>query len=150
MQTIELSPNCSLTPRTARIFFVSVALASLTIAGLFTAGGFWPVLAFAGAELALLGAAILVCMHRSRRREVIYILDDRIVVERHGGPGSENVEFSRYWARVVLSEAPWAGHPSRLLLRSHGRQCEIGRFLTEDARRALKRRLEAGLAVRGV
>ncbi|MBA3564995.1 MAG: DUF2244 domain-containing protein [Gammaproteobacteria bacterium] len=149
MQTIELNPNCSLTPRAARIFFVSMAAVSLTIAGLFAAQGFWPVLPFAGAELALLGAALVVSMRNGRRQEVIHILDDRIVIEKHGRQGGYSVEFPRYWARVVLSQARRPGHPSRLMLRSHGRQCEIGRFLTEDARLALKRRIEASLGSSG-
>lgn len=142
---IELRPNCSLTPRAARIFFASMAAVALGIAGLFAARGLWPVLPFAGVELALLGAALLVSMHDGRRQEVIRILDDRIVIEKRDRKGSRRLEFSRYWARLALLAAPSAGHPSRLLLRSHGRQCEIGAFLTEDARLALKRRLESCL-----
>ncbi|CAN5143395.1 hypothetical protein BH24PSE2_BH24PSE2_05280 [soil metagenome] len=145
MQTIELSPNCSLTPRAARVFFSSMATVSLAIAGLFAAQGYWPVLPFAGAELALLGGALIASMRYGRQQEVIRILDDRVVVEKHGPQGGCMIEFSRYWARVVLS-ATRPGQPARLLLRSHGRQCEIGRFLTEQDRLALKRRLEKSLA----
>jgi uncharacterized membrane protein len=147
-QRIELSPNCSLTPRAARIFFASMATVSLGIASVFAAKGLWPVLPFAGAELVLLWAAIDVSMRRGRRREVIRILDDQIVVERLDDRGKHRVEFSRYWARLAIVAATRAGRPSRLLLRSHGRQCEIGRFLTEDARHALRRRLEGSLGRR--
>ena len=125
-----------------------MATVSLGIASVFAAKGLWPVLPFAGAELALLWAAIEISMRRGRRREVIRILDDLIVVEKRDGRGRRRVEFARYWARLALVAAPRAGRPSRLLLRSHGRHCEIGRFLTEDARHALKRRLEGSLGRR--
>jgi uncharacterized membrane protein len=33
-------------------------------------------------------------------------------------------------------------HPSRLTIESHGRQCELGNFLTEEERRGLALRLQ--------
>ena len=44
---IELSPNCSLTPASARVFVISVAGLSFAVALLFAVAGFWPVLPFA-------------------------------------------------------------------------------------------------------
>ncbi|MBT8144432.1 MAG: DUF2244 domain-containing protein, partial [Gammaproteobacteria bacterium] len=47
-----------------------------------------------------------------------------------------------HWARVTLRPARVATYPSRLLISSHGRSCEIGRCLTEPERKRLLRRLD--------
>jgi uncharacterized membrane protein len=46
--TIQLSPNCSLTPRGAALFFGSICLVSFSIALAMTLKGLWPVFPFAG------------------------------------------------------------------------------------------------------
>ena len=42
-------------------------------------------------------------------------------------------EFNRYWAQVVLQPGG-RGRQALLALRSHGRQVEFGRHLTEEQR----------------
>jgi hypothetical protein len=37
-------------------------------------------------------------------------------------------------------------HPSQLLIESHGRRCEIGRFLNEQERRSVAQRLQRMLS----
>ena len=44
MTRIEISPHCSLSPRGARIFLLTAAAASLSVALPLTLLGFWPVL----------------------------------------------------------------------------------------------------------
>jgi len=39
---IELAPNCSLTPRSARLFVGSLALVTFGLAGFFAVRGLWP------------------------------------------------------------------------------------------------------------
>jgi len=48
----DLTPHCSLSVRGAVLFFGSVCLATFGVAGVATAMGYWPVLPFAGAEMA--------------------------------------------------------------------------------------------------
>jgi uncharacterized membrane protein len=50
--------------------------------------------------------------------------------------------FQRHWARVVLKQSRGDWYPSRLLLHSHGRQVEVGRFLEEQERLHLGLRLQ--------
>src|SRR5271155_2232763 len=57
-ERIELAPNCSLTPTTARRFFVGTCLFSLAFAMVFVVHGFWPVLPFWALEMAALGLAL--------------------------------------------------------------------------------------------
>jgi uncharacterized membrane protein len=138
---IELAPNCSLTPSSARIFVASVALLTFATASFFTAQGLWPVFLFAAVEMALLGWAVRASLRSGRRREAIVISDDSVVVERHAPSCSSRLVFPRHWATVKLRDPLAATHPSRLTIESHGRACEVGRFLTEDERHALAVRL---------
>lgn len=138
---IDISSNCSLTRRGAALFFGSIALASLSIAGVFVWRGFWPVLPFTGLELFVLGLALGLSMRRGRYQEAITVFDDRIVIEKRGHRRSDRKELPRVWARVERIPGPRRGHPSRLLLISHGVACEVGVALTEDDRQGLARRL---------
>jgi uncharacterized membrane protein len=138
---IHVSANCSLSPRGALLFFGVTAVGSLAVAGLFAWHGMWPILPFAGLELFALGTALGLSMRRGRYWEVISVHEDRVTIERHGYEPGESVEFARHWAQVELRPSRRPGHPGRLLIRSHGRACEVGVTLTEDERRELADRL---------
>jgi len=138
---IRVSANCSLTPRGAILFFGGVAGASLSVAIIFASFGMWPVLPFAGLELFLLGLALGLSMRQGQEGESIMVTDDRVVVERRRHRETESREFARLWARVELRVARRPGHPSDLVILSHGQGVEVGRALTESARRDLYRRL---------
>jgi uncharacterized membrane protein len=73
---IELAPNCSLTPRGARIFVGSVAALTFGVALFFTLRGFWPVLPFAGLEIGLLAWAVSASRVKGLEREVILVSDE--------------------------------------------------------------------------
>jgi uncharacterized membrane protein len=137
---IELLPNCSLTVRGAVFFFASLALASLTFAMYFVLQGLWPVLPFAGIELAVLGWALWASMRRRHWTQTITVTERDVEITTRGPKGERRIVFSRHWASVKL-RAPQGWHPSRLYVESHGRACEVGGFLTDEERRALHRRL---------
>ncbi len=139
---IVLAPRCSLTTRSALLFLGTVAVTTFAVATFFAAMGFWPVLPFAGLEIGLLTWALRVSMRRASERETITVSVDSIVVERSLGVGRGHEVFPRHWARVKLHAPPVALHPSRLMVESHGRACEVGRFLTESERRGLAARLK--------
>jgi uncharacterized membrane protein len=138
----ELAPNCSLTPQGARLFVGSLAAVTFAVAGFFALQGFWPVLPFAGLEIGLLAWAVRASMRRGSERELIVVSEEQVVIERRVPSGSRRTVFPRHWARVTLRGPLRAPHPSRLTIESHGRACEVGRFLTEDERRRLAARLE--------
>lgn len=140
---IELAPNCSLTPKAARLFVGSLALVTFGVAGFFALQGLWPVLPFAGIEIGLLAWAVRSSMRRGSEREVIVVSEDEVVIERRAPSGSRRTVFPRHWARVTLRGPQPAQHPSRLLIESHGRACEVGRFLTEDERQRVAARLRS-------
>jgi uncharacterized membrane protein len=142
VRRLVLTAPCALTPRTARWFVGSIATATLAVASFFTLQGFWPVLPFAGLEIALLSWAVRASMRDGARRQTITITADSVTVERQDARGNRLSVFPRHWVRVKLHAPPAALHPQRLVLESQGRSCEVGEFLTEDERRGLAVRLK--------
>jgi uncharacterized membrane protein len=139
---LELSRGNALTPSTALLFVGLVALATFLVAGFFTLKGFWPILPFAGAEIALLIWAVRASLRAGLQRETITISEEYVTIQHRSPDGNWDLVFPRHWARVKLHAPLAALHPSRLTLESHGRACEVGRFLTEDDRRGLAVRLK--------
>lgn len=140
--SLVLTPRCSLTPATSRVFIAIVGGTCFAVAGVFAAQGFWPVLLFAGLEVGLLAWAVRASMRDGGKRETIEIDEERITIRRIDRCGEHFSVFPRHGSRVTLRTPQTALHPSRLLLESRGRACEVGRFLTEDARRSLAARLQ--------
>ena len=95
------------------------------------------VLPFAGLEMLALGTALYVVARRCCEREVISIAADSIRIERGVYYPRRCWTLARVWAQVVVERCPSAWYPSRLLIRSHGRTVEVGRFLNEEERQRL-------------
>jgi len=139
---IEICPNCSLSVRGARLFFAAACIAPGGIALALALKGFWPILPFAGLEMALLGWALSVCLERRFHSQTITVTDADVSIDTRARARREHVVFPRHWAQVKLRRPAARLHPSRLTIESHGRQCELGSFLTEEERRGLALRLQ--------
>jgi uncharacterized membrane protein len=143
---IDLAPHCSLSPRGALLFFGSVCFPTLGVASVATALGFWPVLPFAGAEMLLLGWALRSNMQRRHEREHIEVTDREVTIEYAIPP--RRVVFPRHWAQVKIRRPKSPLHRGQLVIESHGRAHEVGKFLNEEERRQLAadlRRLVGGM-----
>jgi uncharacterized membrane protein len=141
-QRLEIRPNCSLSVRGAQVFFASACVVPFGTGGVLAWKGFWPILPFAGLEMALLGWALKVSLERRFHRQTITLTERLVQVEARDARGSSQVVFPRHWAQVKLRRPAARLHPSRLTIESHGRQCELGGFLTEEERRGLALRLQ--------
>jgi uncharacterized membrane protein len=139
---IEICPNCSLSVRGARLFFAGACVVPFGIASFLSLRGFWPVLPFAGLEMALLAWALNVSLERRFHRQTITVTEADVSIDTRARSRCEHVVFPRHWAQVKLRRPAARLHPSRLTIESHGRQCELGSFLTEEERRGLALRLQ--------
>ena len=132
--------NNSLSSTGRLLVFVFIFVVSVGIAAAFAVFGAWLVLPFAGLEMLVLYLAFRYIERHARDYELIEIDGDRVKVERFEGGSTRTEAFSRYWAQVVVSR-----DGSRLALRSHGRELEIGHTMSDAQRlelaQALKRRL---------
>ena len=130
---IDLIPHCSLSVRGAVVFFGSVCLVTFGVAGAATLLGFWPVLPFAGAEMLLLGWALRSNMQRRYQRETIHITETEVVIEDMNA-NPRRIVFPRHWSRVKIRRPKSPLHRCQLVIESHGRSREVGKFLTEEER----------------
>ncbi len=133
---IDLVPHCSLSVRGAYVFFGLVCLATFGVAGTATALGYWPVLPFAGAEMLLLAWALKTNMARRFQRESIVVSETEVAIEDDSATPRRLV-FPRHWARVKIRRPKSPLHRGQLVIESHGRAREVGKFLTEEERRQL-------------
>ncbi len=140
-QRIDLTPNCSLQPAAARLFFGITCLFSLSFALIFVLHGFWPVLPFWALEMAALGLALRASLKRRHYTQTVLISDSQIKLVTRSRHGEARREFLRHWAKVRLRSPLRRSGTSRLTIESHGRSCEVGSFLTEEDRRRLAERL---------
>ncbi len=118
-------------------FYAGIAIVSMGIAIAFAMQGAWLILPFAGLEMLALGIALYVVARRAASWQEIAIESDEIRVVDHSVKKVKKLSFQRAWVRVLLEEAAITGHPSRLLLGSHGRHVEIGHCLNEEEKRHL-------------
>ena len=139
---IEICPNCALSVRGAQWFFAGACIVPLGVAGALALRGFWPILPFAGLELAALAWALKVSLERRFHHQTITVSEAAVSIDTSARGRSERVVFPRHWAQVKLRRPAARLHPSRLTIESHGRQCELGSFLTEEERRGLAQRLQ--------
>ena len=136
----DVSPHCSLSVRGALLFFGSVCFATFGVASVATLLGFWPVMPFAGAEMLLLGWALKTNMARRFDREHIEVTETEVTVVYVRL--QQRVVFPRHWAQVKIRRPKSPLHRGQLVIESHGRGHEVGKFLTEEERRHLAARLQ--------
>jgi len=139
---IEICPNCSLSVRGAQVFFAAACVVPCGVGAFLACKGFWPILPFAGLEMALLGWALRVSLERRFHRQTITVSEADVSIESQVRERCARVVFPRHWAQVKLRRPAAMQYPSRLTIESHGRQCELGSFLTEEERRGLALRLQ--------
>ena len=127
--------NNSLSSTGRLLVFAFIFAVSIGIAAGFALFGAWLILPFAGLEMLVLYVAFRYIDRRAGDFERIAIAGDRVEIEVCEAGRSRRYELNRYWAQLV------GGEGERLALRSHGRDIEIGRYLSDDQRLALKREI---------
>src|SRR5215475_7829759 len=93
---IEIRPNCSLSVRSAQLFFASACVVPFGLGAILALKGFWPVLPFAGLEMALLGWALKVSLERRFHSQTITVTEADVAVESRARAGAERVVFPRH------------------------------------------------------
>jgi len=128
-------PHRSLT-RKGVLTVIGILMAfSAAVALRFLLLGAWPVAAFSLLEVPLIGVMLAINIRRARASELIMLNTEAITVIRTDPSGRRNqVSLPSAWLRVQLDAG--RGLP-RVVLRSHGRDCEVGTFLHEPDRLSL-------------
>jgi uncharacterized membrane protein len=137
-----LQRNCALTPRQAALAYALACCASLGVALAFLLQGIWLVLAFALAEVTLVGLAFLAHARHAADHERIALLDDCLLVESVQADQRRLARLDPLWTRVVVREDR---RRARVRLESRGVAVEIGRFVSDTRRRQVAHELRSAL-----
>jgi uncharacterized membrane protein len=141
-RTWLVRPNRSLSVRGSQALLLAIATVSAVIVGAFALIGAWPVIPFAGAELAMLWWALKRIEGHSNDFERITLKPGLLTVETRLGSRIDYREFPAYWTRLECLK------DHRLLIRSHGKEIEIGSLLTEEQKMTLAKALKQELGSR--
>ncbi|MBY0351164.1 DUF2244 domain-containing protein [Tabrizicola sp.] len=143
-QHLHLWPHRSLSQR-GFVWFVgaTAVLIALPLLGIIGTPVLWVLLPFL---LAALWGIWFALRKNGRDRDIVEDLrlsPDRITLVRHGPKGKrQDWDANPYWLRVTL-HATGGPVPNYLTLKAEGREVELGAFLSEEERVALKDELLA-------
>jgi uncharacterized membrane protein len=122
-------PHRSLTLKGGLAIVGLLLVLSSGIAFRFWLWGAWPVVAFSCAEVPLLVLLLVINQRRARASELIMLDTALLTVIRTDASGRRaRDDFPAAWLRIDLDSTK--GVP-RIVLRTHGRACELGAFLHE-------------------
>ncbi len=144
---LQLWPYRSL-PRRGFVVFIGVtaSLLALPLLAVFGSPVLWGLLPFLLAALAAIWFAITRSYRDAAITEDLRIRRDRVTLERRGPRGAvASWQANPHWVQVTLH--PKGGPvPQYLTLRGNGREVELGAFLSEGERIALRDEVRARLA----
>lgn len=139
--SITLRRNTSMSPGAQAVFLVWTGLFCLGLAGFMAWLGYWLVLPFSGLEIVALLAAFRHFNRQSKDFQRISLRGDILTVETFARRQLSIAEFNRYWVQVLVRDGHYYGD-CLVVLRSHGRELEIGRYMTGEQRAALAKELK--------
>ena len=134
---VVITPNASMNRKQMCWFLVLMTVTSLGIGIAFAWQGLWMVLPFAGLEMIFLATAFYCVQKSGSCREVVSVESDNVRVEAGRHAPEYVCVFQRAWTQVLLQTPKIKGYPSKLLLRSGGKQVEVGACLSDEERVAL-------------
>jgi len=140
--TIE--PNPPLRPKAMALVIGLAAVASFAAGFGFALHGAWPVTPFFGLDVLLLAWAMRASVRASRRRELLRLTTDSLVIERIAANGrAVREEINPYWLRVEHEDPELLG--AELALVMHRKRWVIGSFLGPEERLQLADALRRAL-----
>lgn len=136
-------PYRSLSPRGVVVLIAVLAFLAALVVARFLLIGAWPVVVFSALEVPAVAVLLLINIRRARVSEMILVDGTAVTVIRtdHAGRRS-TVSLPSAWLRV--DQDTEANRP-RLVLRSRGDVVEVGSFLHEPDRDALRAALAGAL-----
>jgi uncharacterized membrane protein len=138
--SVTFKPNCSLSHSGKVKVVLLLTIIPCCIAIGFSLLGAWLVLPFVGLEIFALGYAFYYVDNHESDYESISIDGDSLLVERCTGQVVSQYQLNPYWASVVRHELP--NGELRLGLLSHGKEIEVGHYLTKKQRETLAEQLQ--------
>lgn len=143
-----MTPNRSMSWQgNVRILASLFALSGLIIGAMLYVGA-WPVVPFAGLELAGVTAALYYTALRCRQQEILIIEDEALRLEKGIYRLESKWELPRRYTRLVMTEPPHPWTPPALHLRHRDTEVPLAPFLNSDDNALLVQALQRqGIAI---
>ena len=138
---IVLKPNNSATWRFNMMVVASLAIIAVLISTFFMLQGAWLIAPFSGLEVLVLLGCLYLCARSNIQTEVIKFSPDKVTIEQGRTFAEKSWEYHRSWAKIFVRKARLEGYPDQVVIRSHGRELELGSFLNKDDKVQLVRKL---------
>lgn len=136
---VTFKPNSALSAASKQKVIILLTVIPCVIGLWFALMGAWLILPFVGMEIVALAYAFYYINKHETDYESVSIEGDCLVVERCTGDQTTRYEVNPYWVKVVQHELP--NGELHLYLKSHGKEIEVGRYLTRMQRELLARQL---------
>jgi uncharacterized membrane protein len=137
-------PNRSLGRDARRWVLAAIGATTLGVAAAAASFGAWPVMPFAGLEVALVAIAFRVLASHDADFERLEVGEHEVRIEARDAATATRFVAHRAWARLVLEER---GTRCTLRLAYAGRTVPLGRLLSDEGRRQLADSLRGRLPV---
>ena len=133
----ELRPNASMTNRQYVGLCIWVSVFLIIISLRFLIIGAWMIVPFTILDTLFVIIILRIVRNSNNRIEEIHCSSDQLIIYRGKGRSLQQWQFNPYWAKVIIKKNPHPWYPSRLLIRSHGKSVELGKYLTEEEKEKL-------------
>lgn len=127
---IILKPNASWSWRANLYLLYTLMAISLTIGFGFLLMGAWLILPYSILEMTVLALCIYYCVLKCNRQEVITISEYEVEIQRGIYRPMESWNFHRVWSQFLVKAPRHRWDPAVVSIRSHGKELEIGSFLS--------------------
>ena len=104
--------------------------------------GAWMILPFSIIEMGALAGCMFYCNRQCNRQEVITVSDELVSIEQGVRQPNHAITYQRLWAKYLVSPPshPWG--VSRIAIRSHNHESELGQFLSQADKQQLVKALK--------
>jgi uncharacterized membrane protein len=137
---VTFKPNSALTADNKIKVVILLAIIPLLIGVGFSLIGAWLVMPFVGLEILALAIAFYYINNHEADYESISIDGDSLVVERSTSQQVSQDVINPYWVKILQHKLP--NGELHLYLQSHGKEIEVGRYLTSEQRELLAKQLK--------
>lgn len=142
-------PNRSASWQLNKAIVIAFAVWWSALAGFFVYRGLWPILPFAGLEVAGLCAALYYVCWKQEQRHVLSFRRDRLVLQKGAYYPRFTWELARDQVALSVDVQPHPWDPLLIFVCGSNVRIPIGNFLTKDESKQLLALLrEQGLRVR--
>lgn len=134
---IILKPNASWTWRANLYLLYTLMGISLSIGFGFLLAGAWVVLPYSVLEMTILGLCLYYVVRKCNRQEVITVSEEEVLIQRGIRTPNESWNYHRMWAKFLVKSPRHPWDPEIVSIRSHGRELELGEFLSRGDKKQL-------------